>query len=211
MPYIIKKSTLTGIADAIRGKTGGTDKMNPVEMASAIEGISAGGGDISEFIDGFIDGSLEADIVSDVTEVRDYAFYNCDYLKSIKLPLVTSMGSTPFKICSRLQTVDFSQPLSFPYHTFGQCSMLTALVLRAETMSTMESTSALYMCLRFYGTYNAVFNPDALKDAYIYVPRALVDSYKSATNWATFADQIRALEDYTVDGTITGELDETKI
>lgn len=46
---------------------------------------------------------------------------------------------------------------------------------------------------------------------YIYVPRALVDTYKAATNWSTIADQFRALEDYTVDGTITGELDESKI
>ena len=40
---------------------------------------------------------------------------------------------------------------------------------------------------------------------------ALVDSYKAATNWSTYADQIRALEDYTVDGTTTGALDETKV
>ena len=46
---------------------------------------------------------------------------------------------------------------------------------------------------------------------YIYVPRAMVDTLKSATNWSTYATQIRALEDYTVDGTITGELDESKI
>jgi hypothetical protein len=46
---------------------------------------------------------------------------------------------------------------------------------------------------------------------YVYVPRSLVDSYKSATNWSTYANQFRALEDYTVDGTITGELDESKI
>jgi hypothetical protein len=46
---------------------------------------------------------------------------------------------------------------------------------------------------------------------YIYVPADLVDSYKAATNWSTFAAQFRALEDYTVDGTITGELDITKI
>ena len=31
---------------------------------------------------------------------------------------------------------------------------------------------------------------------YIYVPKALVDSYKSATNWTTYASQIRAIEDY---------------
>ena len=31
---------------------------------------------------------------------------------------------------------------------------------------------------------------------YVYVPSALVDSYKSATNWSTYADQIRAIENY---------------
>ena len=46
---------------------------------------------------------------------------------------------------------------------------------------------------------------------YIYVPRALVDSYKVATNWSSYASKFRALEDYTVDGTISGDLDETKI
>ena len=34
------------------------------------------------------------------------------------------------------------------------------------------------------------------KTGYIYVPRALVNSYKAATNWSTFASQIRAIEDY---------------
>jgi hypothetical protein len=33
-------------------------------------------------------------------------------------------------------------------------------------------------------------------NAYIYVPAALVDSYKAASNWSTYADQIRAIEDY---------------
>jgi hypothetical protein len=44
---------------------------------------------------------------------------------------------------------------------------------------------------------------DALNDSsvasgsgYIYVPAALVDSYKAATNWSTYAEQIRAIEDY---------------
>lgn len=31
---------------------------------------------------------------------------------------------------------------------------------------------------------------------YIYVPSALVDAYKAATNWSTYANQIRAIEDY---------------
>jgi N-acyl-D-aspartate/D-glutamate deacylase len=46
---------------------------------------------------------------------------------------------------------------------------------------------------------------------YVYVPRALVNAYKTATNWSTYANYIRAIEDYSIDGTVTGELDETKI
>lgn len=46
---------------------------------------------------------------------------------------------------------------------------------------------------------------------YIYVPAASVDVYKNVGGWKAYAAQFRALEDYTVDGTITGELDESKI
>ena len=53
--------------------------------------------------------------------------------------------------------------------------------------------------------------PIASGAGYIYVPAALVDSYKVATNWSTYAAQFRALEDYTVDGTTMGELDPNKI
>jgi hypothetical protein len=31
---------------------------------------------------------------------------------------------------------------------------------------------------------------------YIYVPSALVETYKTASNWVTYAAQIRAIEDY---------------
>ena len=211
MPYIIKKSTLENMGDAVREKTGGTEKLSPAEMVEAIQGISAGGGDISEFIDGFIDGSFEADIVSNATKVRNYGLYNLAFIKSVKLPLATSLGTSAFQACNRVKTIDFSQPLTFQYNTFGQCSMLIAVILRSETMCTLESTGAFQLCHHFHGTYHVMFNPNALKDGYIYVPKALVDSYKAATNWSIFADQFRALEDYTVDGTITGELDETKI
>ena len=46
---------------------------------------------------------------------------------------------------------------------------------------------------------------------YIYVPSSLIEQYKSDREWSKITNQIRALEDYTVDGTITGELDERKI
>ena len=35
-----------------------------------------------------------------------------------------------------------------------------------------------------------------MEGARFYVPTSLVDTYKSATNWSTYAEQIRAIEDY---------------
>lgn len=49
----------------------------------------------------------------------------------------------------------------------------------------------------------------------VYVPENLIETYKAATNWSTCYTQgradFKALEDYTVDGTITGEFDYEKI
>lgn len=33
-------------------------------------------------------------------------------------------------------------------------------------------------------------------ECYFYVPESLVETYKAATNWSTYADRIRAIEDY---------------
>lgn len=40
---LVRESSLTAIADAIRSKTGGTDTYTPAEMADAIEDLSVGG------------------------------------------------------------------------------------------------------------------------------------------------------------------------
>ena len=42
--YLIQGETLTGIADAIRSKTGGTDPIAPEDMATRIAGIEVGNG-----------------------------------------------------------------------------------------------------------------------------------------------------------------------
>jgi hypothetical protein len=48
------------------------------------------------------------------------------------------------------------------------------------------------------------------------VPRSLTESYPTATNWSVIIawnanNRVLALEDYTVDGTITGEIDWDKL
>jgi hypothetical protein len=69
-------------------------------------------------------------------------------------------------------------------------------------MCTLANTSAFSNCNHFHGTVNSQYNPDGLKDGYIYVPKALLSDedetmdYRRATNWSTFASQFRAIEDY---------------
>ncbi len=97
---------------------------------------------------------------------------------------VTSIGTYAFNACSALTTADFPMVTSIGTYAFNSCSNLTALILRSETMCTLSDTNA--------------FNNSAIKSGtgYIYVPRALVDSYKAASNWSTYANQFRAIEDY---------------
>ena len=74
---------------------------------------------------------------------------------------------------------------------------LKALILPGGTLVSLANTNAI-------NSINSV-------NGYIYVPKSLIEDYKVATNWSAYADQFRVLEDYTVDGTTTGELDESKI
>ena len=113
--------------------------------------------------------------------------------------MTTRIGNNAFSYCSNLTTADFPAVTNIDMNAFRSCSKLTALILRSEMMVNLNLTTALSS------------TPIASGTGYIYVPRALVDSYKAATNWSTYANQFRALEDYTVDGTTTGELDPNKI
>ena len=66
---------------------------------------------------------------------------------------------------------------------------------------------------RLYG-FTKDYSGSRIADGWFYCPRASMTAYSSALYYSSSLDgrsRMRALEDYTVDGTITGELDETKI
>lgn len=176
--------------------------------------------------------------IPSATNIASEAFYNCSKLTNVNAPAVISIGSTAFKNCSNLSKTTFTHVttigsssfdgcarliiLDFPAvttinnKTFNDCASLKVLIIRSETVCSMASSTSFTNCCHFTGDYSPAFNPNSDKDAYIYVPRVLIDSYKTATNWSAFYTScgyeiFRALEDYTVDGTTTGALDESKI
>ena len=109
---IIQTETLTGIANAIRSKTGGSESITVSDMAEAIENIpSGGGGDI----DALIDGSSSGVIRSNVTSVRDYGFYGCNGITELYLPNVTEMGEySLLDGLSSLEIVEIPNITEFP-------------------------------------------------------------------------------------------------
>jgi hypothetical protein len=203
-----------------------------------------GYGDI-EFIGDYAFGQcskLTSVDIPNAKTLRSYAFYNIPNLISVNLPSVTSVENCVFQQCKALVDICMPQLGEITNNTFSGCSALTQvdlpsvtrigisscfascyslkrLILRNTTLCTIRNSpkSVFSSCYHYLGTVNSTYNPEGLKDGYIYVPRALLSDtdetmdYRRATNWVEFADRFRALEDYTVDGTTTGELDESKI
>lgn len=120
-----------------------------------------------------------------VTTLNTYAFYNCDKMSSINFPLATSVPTQCFYSCGILKKADFGAAKSIAASAFPYCAELDTLILRrSDAICTLANKNA--------------FTDTPIEDGtgYIYVPAALVDSYKSNSTWANFTDQIRAIEDY---------------
>lgn len=142
---------------------------------------------------------IQLDLPSVTTIKNNNPIENCSQLRIVKLPALKETKISVCTDCDALEIVDFTVLEKIPYGScFDNCKNFKSLILRRFDKIV---------------TLSKVFSNENFANGicYIYVPAALIEEYKSATNWSTYATQFRALEDYTVDGTITGELDETKI
>ena len=66
-----------------------------------------------------------------------------------------------------------------------------------------------YNSYHIEGTKNTTYNPNGLKDGYIYVPASLLSQYKVATNWTKHASQIVGHQDYVVGDELVNYSNET--
>ena len=100
-------------------------------------------------------------------------------IESIKSPSTTSIGYQAFRYCSSLTEASFPNVTSIGNFAFNQCTKLTTIYVgtNTSTVCTLSSTNAFSNCTNLTN---------------IYVPASLVDSYKSATNWSSYASKIKA-------------------
>ena len=132
------------------------------------------------------------------TSVGESAFASCTSLRKVT-KLAGSIGKLEYDYCTSLEILDVHQATAIDWNVNRANKKFKALVIRTPSVCSAASSDILG---------NGCFTSGT---AYAYVPATLVDSYKAATNWSAISSQIRALEDYTVDVTLTGELDESKI
>jgi hypothetical protein len=145
-----------------------------------------------------------------VNSLGSRAFQTCRKCVSYNLPNVTKIDTYTFYENQRLVVLDLPKVTSIGAAAFGNCYNMTALILRSPTLCALANSNAFNSAYKLVGEFHGTWNPKT-EHEYVYVPSALVTQYPTATNWSAINLQYRALEDYTVDGTITGALDENKI
>lgn len=157
--------------------------------------------------------------ISNVTEIGNYAFNRATKLsKDLYLPNCQKIGANPFgdngnnrripqiskvifpnlttivtysfgaaytgQMPNNLKYIDCGTLASIPNSAFTGNKAETIILRKSDAICTLENISAFSSSEVANGT------------SYIYVPKALLEEYKNATNWVTYANQIRAIEDY---------------
>lgn len=158
--------------------------------------------------------TLEKVVLPELTALAESTFASCSKLSTVWLPKVTTMGAGNFGSCraltkiympnlvsitgwgysfnwAALEKAYFPKLTSITAYDFANCKKLTRFVLGTPSVCTLASVTAFDSTPISGNTYDT--NGEL---GYIYVPAALVNSYKAATNWSTYASQIRAIEDY---------------
>ena len=155
-----------------------------------------------------------------VTSISSYAFHYCSSLKSITAPLVEELKSYAFYGCGlescsfpnllgirdkcfynnyNLRELDLPNIKYIGSYAFSNCYSLIKVFIGNECV--LSSTNAFNNCYHILGTKNTTYNPEGLKDGYIYVPASLLAHCKGS--WGNLiATQIIGHENLEVGATL---------
>ena len=128
--------------------------------------------------------TLKAIHLPNLVTIGQYAFQGCSGIKEFVFPKAVTVGNSAFAYASGPTKADLGAVTSIGSSAFDYTNKLTALIIRTNSVCALANANAFNNTLIKSGT------------GYIYVHASLENSYKSATNWATYASQIRAIEDY---------------
>ena len=157
-------------------------------------------GSIGGNLDGLIDGSISGEIESNVTKIRDYAFYNCDNITGISFPLATDIGNSAFNDCENLENIylpkaEIIRPYALSNLTKIGFSIILPSVKNIYNLAFLSCNSPSQTVFDFTGctsvpnlTHTNAF--DMISNYVIMIPSSLKDEWLDDTNWAALADHI---------------------
>lgn len=203
---IFDYDSIANIADAIREAGNIEGKMTitdmPVKISDAINNGAAE-------LDDLIQGNTKNFYNDRITKIADYQFYcyggnGGTILSSVNCPNVTSVGYMGFQANYMLTSIQLPRLQSASAYAFGSASYLREVNFPELTSLGHHAFSSCgYLETVIIGTTNCVLNnADAFTGTkiasgtgYIYVPDEAVDAYKVATNWVTYANQIKGISE----------------
>lgn len=162
----------------------------------------------------------------------DYLFAGCSNLVDVKLNNSGLNGKNTgftyvFSNCYKLELVDLSDYSSYypirdhsnnyGLSLFNNCYRLKYVIIRnfgekyalCNSWNDKAENDTFKNCYLFKGTKHSTYNPSGTKSGKIYVPRNMVNTLVDTRSYSWGEYLFRALEDYTTDGTTTGEFNRT--
>lgn len=159
--------------------------------------------DMGSYIFAFCTSLASVSIPNSVTSISNYAFYSCQTLASVSTPSsVTNIGNSVFYGCQALKSVRLPDTVSsIPSEAFYICYSLSAISIPSSVTSIGADAFGYCYGMAFYDFTNHTSVPTLEaktafnripSDCVIKVPASLLDEWKAATNWSTYASQIVA-------------------
>ena len=140
-------------------------------------------------------------ILGNVTNIGTSVFFSCHSLRSVMIPSnVTSIGSGAFQNCSSLQSITIpSNVTNIEYNAFQACYSLQSITIPSNVTSI--GSNAFNSCYGVEEYHITPTTPPTLSNTnafngivdgtIIYVPSASLDTYKTASNWSTYASYMQ--------------------
>ena len=129
-------------------------------------------------------GISSADIVSiyspNIEDTESGIFSGCTNLTSVKIPICSTIRTEAFRDCTSLSVVKLPACITIESQAFENCTGLTSLTIQTDSVCNQESA--------FGGT------PIESGTGSIYVPYSLLEDYKAASQWSSYASQISAYD-----------------
>lgn len=114
-----------------------------------------------------------------------YMASGCSKLVDVDIHGTSYVSSYTFQNCTSLKKVDLHRVGTIATYAFTGSTKFETLIIRTDSVPTLGGTNAFQNTkIKSGGT------------GYIYVKSALIDEFKTSTNWSTFENQFRAIEDY---------------